>query len=181
MSVTKQWTEEEKKQLKIFMIVNFGMTILMGIVMGISYKQGNDVTAFASTQMMYPAAGVILALIFTVGKSRKLPMKFFVTYLVTAVLALLLTVANVIIPSATWYLVENYVFVVGSIISWIMLLMEKKEIRDEFVLRFGGHGTVKSFLLMLLFLGLYILRIFLAGFMDGSVGEVIGIFAMPGT
>ena len=181
MSATKQWTEEEKKQLKIFMIVNFGMTILMGIVMGISYKQGNDVTAFASTQMMYPAAGVILALIFTAGKSRKLPMKFFVTYLVTAVLALLLTVVNVIIPSTTWYLVENYVFVVGSIISWIMLLMEKKEIRDEFVLRFGGHGTGKSFLLMLLFLGLYILRIFLAGFMDGSVGEVIGIFAAPYT
>ena len=79
MSATKQWTEEEKKQLKIFMIVNFGMTILMGIVMGISYKQGNDVTAFASTQMMYPAAGVILALIVTVGKKKKLPMKFFVT------------------------------------------------------------------------------------------------------
>lgn len=181
MSVTKQWTEEEKKQLKIFMIVNFGMTILMGIVMGISYKQGNDVTAFASTQMMYPATGVILALIFTVGKSRKLPMKFFVTYLVTAVLALLLTVVNVIIPSTTWFLVENYVFVVGSIISWIMLLVEKKEIRDEFVLRFGGHGTVKSFLLMLLFLGLYILRIFLTGFMYGSVGEIIGIFATPNT
>lgn len=145
MDAVKQWTGEEKKQLKIFMIVNFGLTVLMGLVMGISYKMGNDVTAFASTQMMYPAAGVILALIFTVGKSRKLPMKFFVTYLVTAVLAVLLTIGSVIIPSAVWYLVQNYAFVVGSIVSWIMLLVEKKEIRDEFVLRFGGHGTGKSF------------------------------------
>lgn len=181
MNAMKQWTEEEKKQLKIFVIVNFGMTILMGIVMGISFNQGNDVTAFASTQMMYPAAGVILALIFTVGKSRKLPMRFFITYLVTTVLAVLLTIGNVIIPSMMWYLVENYVFIIGSIVSWIMLLTEKKEIRDEFVLRLGGHETKKSFLLMLLFLGLYILRLFLSGLMDGSIGEVIGLFASPET
>lgn len=181
MNVMKQWTEEEKKQLKIFAIVNFGMTILMGIVMGISFNQGNDVTAFASAQMMYPAAGVILALIFTVGKNRKLPMRFFVTYLVTTVLAVVLTIGNVIIPSTIWYLVENYVFIIGSIVSWVMLLIEKKEVRDEFVLRFGGHGTKKSLLLMLLFLGLYILRLFLSGLMDGSIGEVIGIFASPET
>lgn len=181
MNAMKQWTEEEKKQLKIFVIVNFGMTILMGIVMGISFNQGNDVSAFAATQMMYPAAGVILALILTVGKSRKLPMRFFVTYLVTAAFAVLLTIGNVVIPSTVWYLVENYVFIIGSIVSWIMLLTEKKEIRDEFVLRFGGHGTKKSFLLMLLFLGLYILRLFLSGLMDGSIGEVIGLFASPET
>lgn len=181
MDAVKQWTVEEKKQLKIFMIVNFGLTVLMGLVMRISYKMGNDVTAFASSQMMYPAAGVILALIFTVGKSRKLPMKFFVTYLVTAVLAILLTIGSVIVPSAVWYLAQNYVFIVGSVISWIMLLVEKKEIRDEFVLRFGGHDTGKSLLLMLLFLGLYILRLFLAGLPDGSIGETAGIFVSPNT
>lgn len=181
MNAARQWTDEEKRQLKIFAIVNFGMTILMGIVMGISYHQGNDVTMFASTQMMYPAAGVILALFMTAGKERKLPMKFFITYLVTALLALLLTIGSVILPGTMWFLVQNYVFMIGSVVAWIMLLVEKKDIRDEFVLRFGGHGTGKSFLMMLLFLGLYILRIFLAGLTDGSIGEVAMIFASPQT
>lgn len=179
MDSARQWSKKEKDQLKIFMIINFGMTVFMGIVMGISFNQGNDVTSFASTQMMYPAAGVILALIVTVGKSRKLPMKFFVTFLVTAALAVLLTIGNVIIPSTVWYVVENYVFMIGSIVSWIMLLIEKKDVRDEFALRFGGHDTKKSFLLMFLFLVLYIFRLFLSGLMDGSVWGIIGIFASP--
>ncbi|MCM1125361.1 MAG: CPBP family intramembrane metalloprotease [Lachnospiraceae bacterium] len=177
MSSAEQWTEKEKRKLKIFAFVNFGMTILMGILMGISYKQGNDVTAFASAQMMYPAAGVILALIAVEGKSRKLPVKFFAVYLVTSGLAVLLTIANVFIPTEWWYLIENYVFIIGSIVSWVMLLIEKKEIRDEFALRFGGHGTAKSLLLMLLFLGLYILRLFMSGLVEGNVGEIVKIFA----
>lgn len=177
MDVAKQWTEEEKKQLKIFMIVNFGMTILMGIVMGISFNQGNDVSAFAATQMMYPAAGVILAIMLTAGKDKKLPKRFFITYLVMTFLAILLTVGNVVMPSAMWYLVENYVFMVGSVIAWIMLLTEKKDVRDSFGLRFGGHGTKRSLLLMLLFLALYIIRIFLAGLTDGSIWDIMGVFA----
>ncbi len=55
----KEWTQKEKKQFVIFAAVNFGMTIIMGILMGISYYMGNDVTAFPMAQMMYPAAGVI--------------------------------------------------------------------------------------------------------------------------
>jgi len=61
----KQWTDVERKQLKIFLVVNFGITILMGFFMGISNRKGNDVTIFASAQMMYPAAAVILALLLT--------------------------------------------------------------------------------------------------------------------
>ena len=55
----KEWTNEEKMQMKVFLTVNFGLTALMGIIMWISYHNGNDVTAFAATQMMYPAAGVV--------------------------------------------------------------------------------------------------------------------------
>ncbi len=179
MNETARWTDQEKKQLKIFVIINFGTTILMGLLMGVSYRMGNDVTAFPSAQMMYPAAGVILALILTLKGQKKLPMKFFITYLVTAVITVLLTILGVIVPGAVWYLIENYVFMAGSILSWIMLLCEKKDVRDSFGLRFGGHGTGKSLLMMLLFLVLYILRLVLASLTDGSTGNVLAVFADP--
>ncbi len=175
----KQWTGVEKKQLIIFLTVNFGLTVLMGILMWVSYHKGNDVTAFAATQMMYPAAGVILAIIITAGKEKKLPMRFFVTFLVTAALAILLTAGNVVMPSIMWYAAENVVFVIGSIISWIMLLTEKKEVRDGCNLRFGAHDMKKSLLLILLFFVLYLARLFLSGLLDGSVKEIAGLFAKP--
>ena len=121
MNKDKELSGVEKKQLNIFLAVNFGLTVLMGILMWVSYHNGNDVSAFAATQMMYPAAGVILAIIITAGKEKKLPMRFFVTFLVTAALAILLTAGNVIMPSTMWYAAENVVFVSGSIISWIVL------------------------------------------------------------
>ena len=57
-----KWTELEKKQLIIFALIAFGLPILMGILMGYSYFQGNDVSTFPNAQMYYPAAGVMLAL-----------------------------------------------------------------------------------------------------------------------
>ena len=106
-------------------------------------------------------------------------MRFFVTFLVTAALAILLTAGNVIMPSTMWYAAENVVFVIGSIISWIMLLTEKKEVRDGCNLRFGAHDMKKSLLLILLFFVLYLARLFLSGLLDGSVKEIAGLFAKP--
>lgn len=180
MSKVKQWMDVEKKQLKIFLVVNFGVTMLMGLLMGISSRKGNDVSIFASTQMMYPAAAVILALMLTTGKEKKKPKKFFITYLVTTVLCTLLTIGSVFFPSDMWFLAENYVLILGSILSWIMLLWEKKEVRDDFGLRFGGHNVKQSFLMMLLFVLLYMLRLVLTSIPEGF-GELKAVFATPGT
>lgn len=170
----------EKKQLKIFLVVNFGVTILMGLLMGISNRKGNDVTIFASAQMMYPAAAVILALLLTTGKEKRKPGKFFITYLVTAGISMLLTIGSVFFSSDMWFLAENYVLILGSILSWIMLLWEKKEVRDDYGLRFGGNKVKQSFLMMLLFFVLYILRLILSSIPDG-LGELRGIFIAPET
>lgn len=180
MKKMKQWTDDEKKQLKIFLFVNFGMTIIMGFLMGFSSRKGNDVTIFASAQMMYPAAAVILARMLTAGKDKKMPKKFFVTYLITAGLALLLTISSVFFSSEMCFWAENYVLMLGSILAWIMLLWEKKEVRDDFGLRFGGHNVKQSFLMMFLFLVLYILRLVLASIPDG-LGELKAVFIAPET
>lgn len=181
MGKKEEFTEKEKKQLKIFMITNFGLTILMGILMGISYRRGNDVAAFPAAQMMYPAAGVMVALILTLRKEKKMPYKFFVTYLVTTAIAILLTVCGVIFPSDQWYVAENYVFIIGSILSWIMMFCEKKDVRRNFFPHFEKGNIRSSFLMVLLFFVLYILRIVAVGVTDGSAGEVIGVFALPNT
>lgn len=176
ISKMEQWTDIEKKQLKIFLVVNFGITIIMGFLMGLSSRKGNDVTIFAVVQMMYPAAGVILALMLTTGKEKKKPNKFFATYMVTTGISILLAIGSVFLSSET----ENYVLIVGSLLSWIMLLWEKKEVRDDFGLRFGGHNVKLSFLMMLLFFVLYILRLLLASIPDG-LSELGEVFIAPKT
>ena len=46
----------EKKQLKIFIIVAYGITFLMGGLMAYGNGRQLDVSAFPNAQMMYPAA-----------------------------------------------------------------------------------------------------------------------------
>lgn len=177
----KEWTQKEKKQFVIFAAANFGMTILMGVLMGISYYKGNDVTSFPMAQMMYPAAGVILARMLTADKEEKLPSKFFVTHLVTTGAAVVLTISGIFTSPEMCYLIENYVIIAGSVIGWIMLLCEKKDVRERFGLRFKGHHAGLSLWMMLLFLILYTARLILAGLTDGSVGEVAVLFTDPAT
>ena len=61
------WTATEKRQLVIFALVAFALPyllgILLGILMGIGYYGGSDVSVFPSSQMYYPAAGAMLALL----------------------------------------------------------------------------------------------------------------------
>ncbi|MCM1144694.1 MAG: CPBP family intramembrane metalloprotease [Blautia sp.] len=181
MERREQWSKQDKKQLAIFAIVNFGMTVIMGILMGISYRSGNAVEPFPAAQMMYPAAGVIIAFMVTMGKEKKLPYKFFITYLAVAAIAILLTVGSVIYPSAIWYAAQNYVFMIGSILAWIMLFCEKKDVRRNFFPHFEKRNIKGSFGLVFLFFVIYILRLLVAGLTDGSVGEVMAVLALPAT
>lgn len=52
-------TRTEKKQLVIFVLVSYGVTYAMGILMWVFYGTGTDFGVFPSSQMFYPAAGVI--------------------------------------------------------------------------------------------------------------------------
>ena len=50
-------SKTNKKQLIIFLIVAYGVTYLMGLLMWYGNTKQLDLSAFANTQMMYPAAG----------------------------------------------------------------------------------------------------------------------------
>ena len=46
----------KNKQVKLFFGVNFGLTLVMGVLMGIGYFLGRDISSFPAAQMLYPAA-----------------------------------------------------------------------------------------------------------------------------
>ncbi len=176
MNETYKYAEDEQRQLKIFLWVTFGLTILMGLLMGVSFNKGDNVTTFSAAQMLYPAMGVIFALIATKREEKKLPMAFFITYLVVSVVVILITIGGVIMPSDTWFWAQQYVFMGGTILLWVMLFIDKKEVRENFGLNFKGHKVGMSFLMMFLFLVLYILRLVLGCVLEGEMGELKEIF-----
>lgn len=173
-----RWTEREKKQLIIFGLTAFGLPVLMGILMGISYFMGNDVTPFPNAQMYYPAAGVALAVLLTRGKEDVAPKKFYAGILITTIAMMLTAVVSVFVPQLDWTVAGQIPIIVFSIICWILLLLEKKEVRAKFGLRFVKKS---SWLYVLLFLGLYILRFFIGCLIEGEISLFLAIFADPMT
>ena len=182
-----KWTETEKKQVIIFAAVAFGVPILMGILMAYSFSNGNDVAMFANAQMFYPAAGVMLALLATHKRddalpgetgSVPLPMKYYIGFLIVTVLMIGLTVCSVFVPGPNWMVVVQFPLIFGSVICLVLLLMEKKEVRSAYCLRFKGKDG-KSLLYVLLFFVLYLLRLFIGGLIEGSLSDIAVLFRDP--
>lgn len=165
----------QKRQLGIYVIIAYGITFLMGLPMGLGYNRGLDVSVFPNAQMMYPAAGVMLAYLITEKGKAELPKRFFITYLAVTVLMLASAVGSVFLPDITWLGVCNLLMIGGSVLAWIMLLTEKKEKRIAYGLK--GKDIKASVFCVLLFIGLYLLRAILSYAVSGqisAVGEIAG-------
>lgn len=169
-------TAAEKKQLWIFIAVAFGMPIVMGILMGISFYRGNDVSAFPNAQMYYPAAGVMLAYILTRKKEEKLPMKFYVSFIILTGIMTVTAIISMILPEIPFVMIIQYIIIIGSLLLWIPFLMDKKEVRRNYGLSLGDGQKRRPWLYVLLFLVLYFLRIFLSYVIAGQPGEFLKLF-----
>ena len=60
-----KFMQTEKKQLLIYVIIAYGITYVMGLLMWYGYGKGLDLSAFPNAQMLYPAAGVMMAYLIT--------------------------------------------------------------------------------------------------------------------
>lgn len=58
-------TNNTKKQFIIFLLMAYGVTYLMGILIWYGTTVSADLSAFGNAQMFYPAAGVMLAYLLT--------------------------------------------------------------------------------------------------------------------
>lgn len=171
-----KWTAVEKKQLWIFVAVAFGMPVLMGILMGISFYRGNDVSVFPNAQMYYPAAGVMIAVLLTRKKEEKVPIKFFTGFLVLTAVMAGCAVASLFKPEIQLALISQYIIILGSIVLWLLLWLDKKEVRRKYGLSLGDGQKRRPWLYVLIFLGLYFLRIFLSYLFEGEPGMFFEMF-----
>ncbi|MDO4288607.1 MAG: type II CAAX endopeptidase family protein [Eubacterium sp.] len=171
---------EEKilnQPMKLFGAVAFGLPYLLGILMGIGYSRGTDLSLFPNAQMMYPAAGVILAVLITRRKDDTVPRRFYITYLVFALIMMVMAVISLMAPSENWPVIMNLAIILGSIVCGLMLLTEEKKRRQAWGLLGGRRG--QSTLMVLLFVALYMARTIFSYAISGQLSSMAEIFTDP--
>lgn len=175
---------EEKKsasrtELLIFLAIAYGVPYLMGIPMYFGHASGADVTAFPLTQMLYPAAGVMLAFLVTKGHDPKLPRGFYGFYLVVTAVMAVCCLCSVIMTEADWLSISNYIVILASLLGWIVLLATKREKRMAYGLGWRKGSTFGVLVCSLIFAGLYVLRIFLPAFLSGMQEVYLSYLLTP--
>lgn len=121
-----------KKQLIIFLLMAYGVTYLMGILLWYGSAIAVEISVFPGAQMFYPAAGVMLAYLLTKWEDSLLPRWFYLCFLLITLLMMLFSILSVAMPSritnadgmemSLWTVFSRYAAAGGSILCWITLL-----------------------------------------------------------
>lgn len=153
--------------------------------MKIGKDNGMDVSVFPNAQMMYPAAGVMLAYLLTKEKGDLLPKGFYITFVAVTGIMLVLAVLSAFIPVQSefwetlgvsfWAMLCQYVVMVGSIVLWFILLLTKKEKREAGGLRL--HNAKWSLICVALFLVLYTARYAILLLLAGETDMLVSVFS----
>ena len=156
--------ETSKRELTVFLILAFAVPYLMGVPLAISQRAGNDTTLFANAQMLYPAAGVMLA--FLLARRPELPRRFYILHLVSTAACVALSLLSVVRPGVVWLAAGNLVLIAGSVLGWVLLLTDRKEKREAYGLRW--RGKLRSAVwVCLLFVALKTGMVFLSAALSG--------------
>ena len=166
----------EKKQLLIFLIVAFGISYLMMIPMSMIQKAGKDTTVFGLAQMFYPASGLILAKLICEKDKSLLPKRFFISFLILNLIALIWCFASFSMSYEIMILGQNNIVVFGSIIVGILYLTEKKEKRIFHGLK--SKNWKMSIAVMLLFLVIYFAKAFVPSIISGEIIEMFEVYPL---
>lgn len=183
-----KFTQTEKKQLIIYIIVAYGITYLLGFLMWYGYGKGIDLSAFPNAQMFYPAAGVMIAYLITKKEDKNQPKIFYLFFILMTVVLILCSIGSVLVPKnmnsmgneiSQWIMIMQFVVMGGGIIFWILLLAAGKKRREAYGL--NGKNWKTSFLCIFLFVGLFLLRMVIAWGLSGQMDEFAEIIANPTT
>ena len=154
------------KELFIFLLVTFGLTIGMGIAMGFAYTK-YPVDSFTLTQMYYPSIGVMTALLLNKERRKNPPMKFYGTYLFFTITSILVLLIDIFVLHKDPNAYMNMLWVVGSITLCLVYFADKKEKIYDFGL--GLEKNVKASIgYILLFFVLCICGNFLSALILGD-------------
>ena len=164
-----------RKQMIIFLLVAFALPFALGGLMAYGYSREMDLNAFPLAQMLYPAAGVMLAALMTRREDPLLPKRFFVFFLTLTVLEVLLAIASVGLPAKLpWNTVAGYALTGGSLLFWGLLLVEEKNNLVAYGL--NGKRWRVIFLILLLYVALYVSRFAIYYGIDGQL-SFLGVIA----
>lgn len=169
----------EKKQIRIFVVIAFVLPYLMGILMGIGYGKGMDLSMFPNAQMFYPAAGVMLAVLLTRKNDTLIPRGFFGIFLGITVVMFAAAIGSIVLPGNGWLMAANLVITFGSVAAWIVFLTTKKEKKIAYGLKAGRGG--KSFVCMVLFVAVYLARFVTAYLLGGESQTLLETASNPMT
>lgn len=182
-------TADTRKQLQIFLLIAYGVTLVMGLLTWYGSTISAEMSAFPNAQMFYPAAGVALAYLFTCRKDSLLPKCFYICFLFVTVLMLLCAVGAVAMPGqmmelsgqsiSLWSMLSQYLMIGGTILCWITLLISGKKRRAAYGLCWRNWKA--SLLCILVFLGLYFGRAAFVYIADGQADVVLAIVQDPAT
>lgn len=175
-------TEKSKatrRELWIFLAIAYGCPYLMGIPMYLGLKAGTDVSAFPLTQMLYPAAGVMLAFLVTRQKEALLPRGFYGFYLFVTAAMLVCCLCSAFLPGLDWLTISNFFVIGASLVGWAVLLATRREKRSAFGLGWRKGSTGGVVLCSLIFAGIYVLRIFLPAFLAGAQKAYLDYLLTP--
>lgn len=164
------------KSLMIFFGTAYGLTLIMGALMWYGFSIKADISAFPLAQMMYPAAGVMLAFLSCRKEDPKMPKGFFISFLLLTFLMIASSIFSVLMPNALmaagfltgspWTAAIGILLIGGNLICWFFLLSASREKRGAFGLQW--KNTKSSFSMILLFFLLYLLRSALAMALSGE-------------
>jgi membrane protease YdiL (CAAX protease family) len=150
----------EQKELLIFLMVAFGMPLIMTIPLALTYTAGEDTSVFAGAQMLYPATGVILAVLLCRKDRSLVPQKLFGAFLLLSLLSVLWCFTGIFLPDE---LVANgFIFLEygGSLVFLGLLFFEDQEKLNAYGL--SGSNWRTSFFLLVSFVSLFLFSVFIA-------------------
>jgi len=162
-----------KKKLLVFIAVAYGVSAFMSIFMVIGLQAGKDLTVFVNAQMTYPACGVMLGMLLYEGKEKKLPKAGFIVFMATAAIMMVISILSVFLPEtqvvvadapvSNWDAYSQFVLMAGSVVAYILFWACGREKRENAGL--NRKNVRLSILLALLFVFLYVLRIYVSAFL----------------
>ncbi|MBR5390804.1 MAG: CPBP family intramembrane metalloprotease [Clostridia bacterium] len=146
----------EKKKMRMFLLIAFGVPALLSIFMWIAHRRGLDAGAFPLAWMFLPAAAAMAAKKRFETPEQPFPSAFYWTYLAITGAMILSSVASAFVASRVWEILTNALMIAGGIVILIEILAMGKKKRAAIGLSFGKNAG-KTGLGALLFVVLYAL------------------------